>query len=129
MQDGFTGVCQSAVEQTLNDIGESCKMLEQIKTKINHEGAKTVMERYKRRKECKAFNLSDEKLADVIVFHAIQEEEGKLRKPNVCINCSYSAPWHGRFTWTGRSCSLGITNKNDCYMRVKIVEKAKEGTK
>lgn len=98
-------------------------MMATVAEKINYEGAKDVITRYKRRKQCAGFNFTDEKLVELIVELARQEEDGKHKRPNACINCSYSAPWHGRFTWTGRYCSLGIWDKKQCHMRVKIVDK------
>jgi len=80
---------------------------------IDEEGLEKVAERFLRRNEVQAMGLSLEDVKKVLIAHA--------QKYGGCVNCVYSKPYRGRFSWVCRSCILGLSQSN-CNMRKPIVK-------
>ena len=79
---------------------------------INQEGLRKVAERFMQRKEVRDLGLTPEDVEKVLLEHA--------KRYGGCINCVYSAPYHGRFTWIARHCTLGLKQDN-CTMKKPII--------
>jgi len=81
---------------------------------VDEEGLTKVAERFLRRKEVRELGLSLDDVKKILLEHA--------KRYGGCINCVYSAPYHGRFTWFARHCVLGL-RQDGCPMHKPIIKK------
>lgn len=79
---------------------------------VDKEGLRRVAERFLNRHEVADLGLTVEDVEKLLLEHA--------KRYSGCINCIYSAPYHGRFTWLARHCVLGLRQDN-CTMHKPIV--------
>jgi hypothetical protein len=80
--------------------------------KVNEQGLNNVASRFLKRKEVEELGLSIDELKQVLLEHA--------KRFSGCINCIFSAPYHGKFSWTARHCILGLS-QTGCTMQKPIV--------
>jgi hypothetical protein len=79
---------------------------------VDGEALTRVAERFLRRKETRELGLSLEDVKQVLLQHA--------QRYGGCVNCAYSSPYHGRFSWTARHCVLGL-RQDTCKMYKPII--------
>ncbi len=79
---------------------------------IDRKGLRMVAERFLKRHEVADLGLKIEDVEKVLLEHA--------KNYGGCINCIYSAPYHGRFTWLARHCVLGL-RQDSCPARKPII--------
>lgn len=80
--------------------------------KIDEEGLERVAKRFMQRREVTDLGLTLEDVKRVLLEHA--------KGYSGCVNCIYSGPYHGVFSWKARHCVLGLS-QNTCTMRKAIV--------
>jgi hypothetical protein len=80
--------------------------------KIDEEGLQKLAQRFMKRREIKEMGLSMDDVKCVLLEHA--------KRCSGCVNCVFSAPYHGKFSWTTRHCILGLS-QSDCKMRKPII--------
>jgi hypothetical protein len=81
---------------------------------VDEQALETVAQRFLKRAEVRELGLSLEDVKKVILEHA--------KKYSGCVNCAYSAPYHGRFTWLARHCVLSLS-QTGCTMCKPIVQR------
>jgi hypothetical protein len=79
---------------------------------VDKEGLRKVAERFMKRQEVLDMGLKLEDVEKVLLEHA--------KKHGGCVNCVYSSPYHGRFSWTSRHCVLALEQTN-CIMHRPII--------
>jgi len=77
------------------------------------ERALVLARRFLKRAEVADLGLTEEEVAKVLIQHA--------KKWGGCINCMYSTPSRGRFSWLRRGCVLGLS-QGTCGMQKPIVD-------
>lgn len=90
--------------------------------KVDEEGLKKVAERFLKRQEVRELGLSLDEAKQVLLEHA--------KRFAGCVNCVYSSPYHGKFSWpyhgkfswTSRHCVLGLA-QSTCNMYKPIIQK------
>jgi hypothetical protein len=81
--------------------------------RVDEEGLTSVALRFLERKEVKEVRLTLEEVKRILLDRA-KDHDG-------CINCIYSAPSNGRFSWIARRCIHGF--KQPCGRQKPIIQK------